>query len=96
MRDMGLLVTDGRGFFSEEKRDCQHEIARLAPDVPAYRLVNTCKQGRYRIEKRILADPHRDVVLQWTRFTPLQGTLENYHVYVLLERCRWSGPTRNT
>jgi glucoamylase len=83
-RDMGLLITDGHDFFSEEKRDCHHEISRLAPDVPAYRLINTCNQGRYRIEKRILADPRRDVVLQWTRFTPLQGSLQDYHVYALL------------
>ena len=25
-RDLGLIVTDGGGFFSEEKRDCSHEI----------------------------------------------------------------------
>ena len=83
-RDMGLLVTDGRGYFSEEKRHCRHEISRLAPDLPAYRLVNTCNHGRYRMEKRVVADPRRDVILQWTRFTPLQGTLADYHVYVLL------------
>src|SRR5512135_1677640 len=44
-RDMGLIVTDGRNFFSEEKRHTQHEVARLAAGVPAYRLVNTCPLG---------------------------------------------------
>ncbi|MEJ2734691.1 MAG: glycoside hydrolase family 15 protein, partial [Anaerolineae bacterium] len=52
--------------------------------VPAYRLVNTCQQGRYRIEKEVLSDPRRDVVLQHVRFVPLQGSLEDYYVYVLL------------
>lgn len=83
-RDMGLIVTDGRDFFSEEKRHTRHQVAYLAHGVPGYRLVNTCEQGRYRIEKEILADPWRDVVLQHTRFAPLQGTPEDYHLYLLL------------
>jgi glucoamylase len=84
MRDLGLIVTDGRAFFSEEKRHTQHESTYLAEGVPAYRLTNTCEQGRYRIEKEIVVDSLRDAVLQHTRFTPLQGTLEDYHLYVLL------------
>lgn len=84
VRDMGLLVADGKDFFSEEKRDAQSEVSFLAEGVPAYRLVNTCRQGRYRIDKEILSDPHREVVLQSTRFVPLKGRLEDYHLYVLL------------
>ena len=34
--------------------------------------------------KEIIADPVRDVVLQRTRFVPLQGTLADYHLYLLL------------
>lgn len=83
-RDMGLIVTDGCDFFSEEKRHARHQISSLAQGVPAYRLVNTCLQGRYRIEKEIIADPQRDVVLQQTRFVPLQGTIETYRLHVLL------------
>ena len=83
-RDLGLIVTDGQDFFSEEKRHAEHQIAYLANGVPAYRLVNTCEQGRYRIEKEILSDPQRDVVLQRVRFAPLQGVLDDYHLYVLL------------
>jgi glucoamylase len=83
-RDMGLIVTDGQEFFSEEKRHARSQVAYLASGVPAYRLTNTCMEGRYRIEKEIIADPQRDVVLQRTRFVPLQGTLADYHLYVLL------------
>jgi glucoamylase len=83
-RDMGMIVTDGESFFSEEKRDASHEIEYLSPGVPAYRLTNTCKQGRYRISKEILSDPDREVVLQKTRFTPIEGNVEDYHLYVLL------------
>ena len=28
-RDMGLIVTDGTGFFSEEKRDCKFDVAPI-------------------------------------------------------------------
>jgi glucoamylase len=83
-RDFGLLVTDGRTFFSEEKRHARHAVAYLAEGVPAYRLVNTCTERRYRIEKEIIAAPHREAILQRTRFTPLRGRLEDYHLYALL------------
>lgn len=51
IRDCGLIVTDGAGFFSEEKRHATHEVQYLAEGVPAYRLINRCTQGRYQIEK---------------------------------------------
>lgn len=83
-RDMGLIVTDGKDFFSEEKRDCLHESSYIADGVPGYILKNTCKRGRYRMEKEIIADPSHNVVLQQTKFVPLQGSCGDYHVYVLL------------
>ena len=83
-RDMGLIVTDGRNFFSEEKRDTRHQVAWLEAGVPGFRLVNTCECGRYRIEKEIIADPRRPVVLQQVRFVPLQGNLAEYYLYALL------------
>ena len=83
-RDMGFVVTDGHSFFSEEKRAARSEIGTLAPGVPAYRLVNTCQQGRYRVEKEVVTDPRRDVLLQRVRFTPLVGTAADYHLYALL------------
>lgn len=84
IRDMGLLVSDGAGYFSEEKRHARQQFATLADGVPAYRLTNTCHQDRYRIEKDILADPVREVVLQRIRFTPLQGQLADYSLFALL------------
>lgn len=83
-RDLGLLVTSGRDFFSEEKRHTHTRVEFLAPGIPAFRLVNTCTQGRYRIEKEIIADPEHDAVMQYTRFVPLRGSLDDYHLYVLL------------
>lgn len=84
VRDLGLIVTDGRDLFSEEKRHTEHQVQYIATGVPGYRLVNSCKQGRYRIDKEIITDPQRDVLFQRTCFVPLQGALEDFHLYVLL------------
>ena len=83
-RDLGFIVTDGEAYFSEEKRDARSETVQVSPGIPAYRVHNTAADGRYRIEKEILTDPWRDVVLLRVRFVPLQGTLADYHLYVLL------------
>ena len=83
-RDMGFIVTDGRAFFSEEKRHCTFENRPFEPGIPGYELVNTCGSGRYRIHKEVFTDPYRNVVLQKIRFEPLQGQLSDYHLYALL------------
>ena len=72
----GLLVTDGKGFISEEKRDCRFEISPVSPGVPAYRLINTENQDRYRVEKEIFADRYRSVILQKIRFAGSHYELE--------------------
>jgi glucoamylase len=83
-RDFGLIVTDGANYFSEEKRHCTFENVPIEPGVPAYELINTSTDGHYRIEKEVLTDPWRNVVLQKIRFVPLQGTLHDYRIYSLL------------
>lgn len=83
-RDLGFIVTDGNEFFSEEKRHADHTLTYLIEGVPAYKLVNTCNEGRYRIEKEIIASPRRDAFVQRNRFTALVGRLEDYHLYALL------------
>ena len=84
IRDFGLIVTDGKGFFSEEKRHCTFQNLPIEPGVPVYELTNTALDGRYRIEKEVLTDPWRNVVLQKIRFVPLQGKLGDYHLYAVL------------
>jgi glucoamylase len=81
---MGLIVTSGKDFFSEEKRHAVSRIYWLEDGVPAFRLVNTCNSGYYRIEKQVVTDPHRDTVLQHVRFIPTKGNLSDYNLYALL------------
>ena len=84
LRDAGLLVTARDGFFSEEKRDCDHAVEWMEPGVPAFRMVNSCRAGRYVIDKRICTSPEYDVVLQHVTFTPREGTLDDYTLTLLL------------
>ncbi len=83
-RDMGLIVTDGKDFFSEEKRHAQHKVDVVEDGVPAYILTNTCKAGHYRITKDIVTDPLRDTLVQRVKFETLKNKKNDYHLYVLL------------
>jgi glucoamylase len=96
IRDMELLVTDGKEFFSEEKRHTNFQLDAMAEGVPAFQLTNTCLQDKYRIHKTVISDPQRDVLLQRIRFEPLEGTLADYHVYVLLAPHLGNHGTGNT
>ncbi len=82
-RDCGFVVTDGAGYFSEEKRDAECEVSLIDDSVPAFRLVNTSADGRYRIEKQVLVDPASSVVLQHVRFEALDPSLRA-RLFVLL------------
>ncbi len=73
VRDFGLIVTDGRALFAEERRDCASVTVPLAPGVPAYRILSTHDGGRFRLHKRIIADPVRPAILQHVRLEDLAG-----------------------
>ena len=83
-RDIGLLVSAADGYFSEEKRDTTSTVHLLGAGVPGYRLVNRCTRGRYEIEKTVITDPERPVLLQRIRFRALVGTPADYRLFVLL------------
>ncbi len=82
-RDVGLLVAADQGFFSEEKRNTRHEVMTSDPGIPAYRLVNTCEHGRYRISKTIITDPCRPALVMYVKFEPVEGALEDYRLFLL-------------
>jgi len=83
-RDLGLIVTSGSDFFSEEKRDTTSVVRMIRPGVPGYRVTNTCRDGHYRIVKTIVTDPERNAVLQRVHFDALQGNRADYRLYALL------------
>ena len=56
-RDFGLIVTDGRHFFSEQKRNTRSVIQQIEHGVPAFAVTSTCVDGRYIVTKFVLSDP---------------------------------------
>jgi glucoamylase len=83
-RDLSLIVTDGKDFFSEEKRNTSHHIKHIARNVPGYHITNSCLHHLYRIEKEIISDPARDTLLQRIRFFPVNKKRKDFKLFVLL------------
>jgi glucoamylase len=71
IRDWQLLVTDGSSFFHDERRRMTSAIESLAPEALGYRIVKQDPEGRYRITKEVLADPHQACVLMSGRLETL-------------------------
>jgi glucoamylase len=83
VRDFGFIVT-AKDYFSEIKRDARHTVEMIEDGVPAFRLVNTATDGRYRITKIVFSDPVREVVLQQLHFEALIGTLADYQLHAIV------------
>lgn len=83
-KDLSLIVTDEKDFFSEEKHHTHHVIRSMADGVPGYILTNTCKNNQYRIEKEIITDPFRDTLLQRIRFFPADEKRKDFKLFMLL------------
>ena len=83
IRDFGFIVT-AQGYFSEEKRATRQTVEMIEDGVPAFRLVNTAIDGRYRISKTVFSDPVREVVLQQIHFEALQGVLSDYALHAIV------------
>ena len=83
VRDLQLLVSDGKSFLHEEKRHLQHQTLRTAPHALGYRITNTAPDKRYRIVKDVIAAPHLSCVLQRIRLEGDADLLSQLHFYVL-------------
>jgi len=84
-RDLQFLISDGKTFCHEEKRDLEHKIDYPERDCILYRITNSEPSGRYRLIKHILADPHRSVVLMHTELEVIDKALMGkLRLYALL------------
>lgn len=75
VKDMEFIVTDGKDFFSEEKRHTQNSIRMVKEGIPAYHITNTCIEKKYAIEKELIADPFRNTFLQKINFKSAKSLL---------------------
>src|SRR6267378_4234479 len=74
-RDFQFLISDGETFCHEEKRDLNHLVEYPERDCLLYRLTNSEPNGRYRLIKHVLTDPHRSVLLVHTKVEILDESL---------------------
>jgi glucoamylase len=78
IRDLGFIVADGKGFWSEVKRGADYTIRFLAPGVPAIEVEH--RHRRYRLRLRIAPDARRDVLAVEAALDGEPGL----HLYALL------------
>jgi glucoamylase len=83
LRDLQYLITDGKSFFHEEKRNLNSKLELLPDHGLGYRCTNSDPAGRYAIVKEIIADPHLACVLQNTRLTGDEAFLSGLRLYAL-------------
>jgi glucoamylase len=84
-RDFEFLISDGETFCHEEKRDLDHSIEYPERDCLFYRLTNSEPQGRYRLIKQVLTDPHGSVLLLHTKLEVFDESLRGkLRLYALL------------
>ena len=78
-----LVVTDGAGFFSDERLDASHTVRIPERAVPLFEVENLCRRNRYRISKTILTDPSRHALLQRVRFERISQA-DRLRLWILL------------
>ncbi len=85
VRDMEFLITDGETFFHEEKRDLDNTVSYVDDtNTLGYRIESADPEGRYRLSKEIIADPHQSCVLVNARLEPADAWRGRLKLYVLL------------
>ncbi len=84
-RDLQFLVRLPGGEFWEERRDAATTVDLIDPRALAWKVVTADREGRFRLEKRIIADPSRPTLAVETRwFWGEGGELPGTRLYALL------------
>ncbi|HYB92290.1 MAG TPA: glycoside hydrolase family 15 protein [Candidatus Binataceae bacterium] len=84
VRDLQFLISDGETFFNEERRHLIATTDYLASHGLGVRVVSEDPEGRYRIVKEIVTDPHQPCVLLKVMLEGDPALLNRLHLYVLL------------
>ncbi len=84
IRDLQFLITDGKTFFHEERRDLEAQLTALPDAALGVKAITSDPAGRYRFVKEIICDPHQNTLLMNVM---LEGEDERFlktlRVYVL-------------
>jgi glucoamylase len=83
IRDVQFLVTDGRSFFHDERRNTRSRIDCLDEAALGFEIVNAAENGLYTIRKTVIGAPHHDCVLMRTTFEAPPDILNALQAYIL-------------
>ena len=84
VRDMEFLITDGKSFTHEEKRDLVSSFEYIHPEALGVRYVNREPNGLYSLTKEVICDPHHAVLLVHVLLEAAADILPSLKVYALL------------
>lgn len=83
-RDLQFLITDGKTFCHDERRDFEWKVATLSEHALGFRLTTENAERGYRIVKEVIADPHQDCVLVRSRIEAEEPLSNALRVFVLV------------
>ncbi len=83
LRNLELVVTDGRTFTNRASRDMRLRTSRPDPRSLRFTQVATDKDGRYRLVTRTVTDPRSDAVTTRVSLRSLDG--RRYRLYALVD-----------
>ena len=84
LRDMELLYTDEETFFFEDKRDFEYAFEYTDPDSLGARYTATSPNGKFKVVKEYISDPHHPVILVHVKITGDEATLNKLKCYSLM------------
>lgn len=83
IRDLQFLITDGETFFHDERRNFIGEIDCVSETALGFEVINQEREGRYRLHKTIIGDPHQNCLLVRTQLEAPPELLQKLRMYIL-------------
>jgi glucoamylase len=82
--DWQFMIGDSaHTWVDEEKVDTTSQVTLIDPRALSWKVVNTAKNGKYRIEKMIFTDPKRNSLVVRVAFQALVGKVGDFNLYTL-------------
>jgi glucoamylase len=82
-RDLQILVSDGKTFSHEDRKDHRHAVEWIEDGVPAFRITSTDPESRYWLIKTICTDPRRNALLMDVQLVPSPRMEDRIFLYLL-------------
>lgn len=83
LRDLQLLITDGKNFFHEEKRHLVAEVEPISMHALGYNITSSEPTGMYKIRKQVIANPLLPCLLENFKLDCENQFLDQIKIFVL-------------